>query len=62
MWAIATISIGVIVTVYYADLYEYVHIRALTVLETISIDATFINFMIMALILVRSSYVATLNQ
>ena len=61
-WAAATFSIGLEICIVNEDIYEYQHIRAVSIMDLVTIDASVINFGIIGLILYKSSKVASLRR
>ena len=62
VWATTALYIGYVFIIHFDDIYDYRYVKTITLIDLISIDANFVNFMIMASILFRSSQVATLNH
>ena len=61
-WAAASFAIGLVISIATDEIYEYKHIRALSILDLVTIDASVVNFGIIGLILYKSSKVASLRR
>ena len=61
-WAAATFAIGLEISIVNDDIYEYQHIRAVSIMDLVTIDASVINFGIIGMILYKSSKVASLRR
>lgn len=55
VWVVAGIALALDYMLHYNDIYSYGVINRLSIFDLVSIDANFINFVIMGLILLRSS-------
>ena len=61
-WFFLAMAIGFIMTLNYDSIFEYTTVKALTLVELILINVNFINFMMMAHILFRSTVASQFNQ
>ena len=61
-WAAASFAIGLEFCIAYDEIFYYQHIRAISIMDLVTVDASVVNFGIIGLILYKSSKVASMRR